>query len=304
MPPLGPLYGQTVFVDAALAMEPRIVFNAATHRDAIAMRWNDFVKMVNPIVGMSRGLDGSKESVIMSARKQRSRRSPGAGGARVRTRSRRLRREFPDTARAGRRLLGRTCRRPARRRPVGRRPGCADGRSMGRRHDGDRPLGHEGPGRHDAGPGALARVARLRGASLQGNWPEFAQQGKERITVRQLLAHQAGLFAIDEPVDRSVVADLDRLATVLARQKPAWEPGTAGVSRAQSRILRGEPAAPRGIPRTGRSGSSSTGRSRPASAKRCTSVFQRRFPTTVWPDSNRRALSPCSSVFRRASSST
>jgi CubicO group peptidase (beta-lactamase class C family) len=57
-------------------------------------------------------------------------------------------------------------------------------------------------------------------------WPEFAQQGKERITVRQLLAHQAGLFAFDEPVDRSVIADLDRLAVVLARQKPAWEPGT------------------------------------------------------------------------------
>ena len=57
-------------------------------------------------------------------------------------------------------------------------------------------------------------------------WPEFAQQGKEAITVRQLLAHQAGLFALDEPVDRSVVADLDRLAAVLARQKPAWEPGT------------------------------------------------------------------------------
>lgn len=56
-------------------------------------------------------------------------------------------------------------------------------------------------------------------------WPEFAQQGKERITVRQLLAHQAGLFALDEPVDRSVVADPDRLAVVLARQKPAWEPG-------------------------------------------------------------------------------
>ena len=44
--------------------------------------------------------------------------------------------------------------------------------------------------------------------------------------MRQLLAHQAGLFAFDEPVDRSVVADLDRLAVVLARQKPAWEPGT------------------------------------------------------------------------------
>lgn len=57
-------------------------------------------------------------------------------------------------------------------------------------------------------------------------WPEFAQHGKERITVRQLLAHQAGLFAFGEPVDRAVVADLDRLATVLARQRPAWAPGS------------------------------------------------------------------------------
>jgi len=57
-------------------------------------------------------------------------------------------------------------------------------------------------------------------------WPEFAQQGKEQITVRQLLAHQAGLFALDEPLDRDLVADLDRLAGVLARQKPAWAPGT------------------------------------------------------------------------------
>ena len=57
-------------------------------------------------------------------------------------------------------------------------------------------------------------------------WPEFAQNGKEKITVRQLLAHQAGLFALDAPVDKSTVADLDRLAVVLARQRPAWKPGT------------------------------------------------------------------------------
>ena len=57
-------------------------------------------------------------------------------------------------------------------------------------------------------------------------WPEFAQNGKGRITVRQLLAHQAGLYALDERPDRRVVADLDRLAELLARQKPAWEPGT------------------------------------------------------------------------------
>lgn len=57
-------------------------------------------------------------------------------------------------------------------------------------------------------------------------WPEFARQGKERVTVRQLLAHQAGLYALDEPLDRAIVTDFDRLAGVLARQKPAWEPGT------------------------------------------------------------------------------
>jgi CubicO group peptidase (beta-lactamase class C family) len=57
-------------------------------------------------------------------------------------------------------------------------------------------------------------------------WREFAQRGKGTITVRQLLAHQAGLFAFDERVDRSVIADPDRLAEVMARTKPAWEPGT------------------------------------------------------------------------------
>jgi CubicO group peptidase (beta-lactamase class C family) len=57
-------------------------------------------------------------------------------------------------------------------------------------------------------------------------WPEFGRDGKENITVRQLLAHQAGLFAFDERVDRSVIADLDRLATIMARQRPEWEPGT------------------------------------------------------------------------------
>ena len=56
-------------------------------------------------------------------------------------------------------------------------------------------------------------------------WPEFAQHGKGRITVRQLLAHQAGLFELDAPLDASIVADPDRLAILLARQKPAWPAG-------------------------------------------------------------------------------
>lgn len=57
-------------------------------------------------------------------------------------------------------------------------------------------------------------------------WPEFAQAGKAAITVRQLLAHQAGLFALDERPDLRLVADPERLAVVLARQRPAWPAGT------------------------------------------------------------------------------
>ena len=64
------------------------------------------------------------------------------------------------------------------------------------------------------------------GERVAAYWPEFARDGKDEITVRQLLAHQAGLFAFNEPVDRSLVADLDRLAEVMARQVPAWKPGT------------------------------------------------------------------------------
>ena len=51
MQPFGPLYGQSVFADVALASEAKIVFNAGTHTEAIAMRWPDFAKSVRPIVG-------------------------------------------------------------------------------------------------------------------------------------------------------------------------------------------------------------------------------------------------------------
>ncbi len=57
-------------------------------------------------------------------------------------------------------------------------------------------------------------------------WPEFAQNGKEHITIRQLLAHEAGLAVIEEPLTRQILADKDALAAILARQRPLWEPGT------------------------------------------------------------------------------
>jgi CubicO group peptidase (beta-lactamase class C family) len=57
-------------------------------------------------------------------------------------------------------------------------------------------------------------------------WPEFAQAGKQDITIRQLLCHQAGLCALDHVFAPEDLADLNHLAEVLARQKPAWKPGT------------------------------------------------------------------------------
>jgi Ala-tRNA(Pro) deacylase len=51
MPPFGPLYGQRVYVDALLAGEPEIVFNAGTHADAISMDYRDFAEIIKPVVG-------------------------------------------------------------------------------------------------------------------------------------------------------------------------------------------------------------------------------------------------------------
>ncbi len=58
-------------------------------------------------------------------------------------------------------------------------------------------------------------------------WPEFAAGGKGDVTVRQLLAHQAGVCAIDEPMDLDLLGDPDRVADAIAKQEPLWEPGTA-----------------------------------------------------------------------------
>jgi CubicO group peptidase (beta-lactamase class C family) len=56
-------------------------------------------------------------------------------------------------------------------------------------------------------------------------WPEFAHAGKHEITVRQLLAHQAGLAGLDRRLDAAQIADHDHMAAILARQAPAWPPG-------------------------------------------------------------------------------
>ena len=55
-------------------------------------------------------------------------------------------------------------------------------------------------------------------------WPEFAQAGKDEITLAQLLSHQAGLAALDDKVD---VLDYAAVIRALEKQKPLWPPGTA-----------------------------------------------------------------------------
>jgi CubicO group peptidase (beta-lactamase class C family) len=57
-------------------------------------------------------------------------------------------------------------------------------------------------------------------------WPEFAENGKERITVRQMLAHEAGLAAVDHPLTPRLLADPDAVAAAIAPQRPNWTPGT------------------------------------------------------------------------------
>ena len=74
-------------------------------------------------------------------------------------------------------------------------------------------------------------VANARGwldydAPVTRYWPEFAQNGKSAITVRQLLGHEAGLVLLDEALTIEKLRDLDYVARVLARQVPAWPPGT------------------------------------------------------------------------------
>ena len=74
----------------------------------------------------------------------------------------------------------------------------------------------------------LLHLLQERGLELKHRvaefWPEFAQAGKSEITLAQLLSHQAGLCALDTPVD---VLDYPAVIAALEKQAPLWLPGTA-----------------------------------------------------------------------------
>lgn len=58
-------------------------------------------------------------------------------------------------------------------------------------------------------------------------WPEFAAGGKARVTVGQLLSHQAGLPAVRKRLPAGAMLDHEVMSRALAAQEPWWPPGTA-----------------------------------------------------------------------------
>jgi len=57
-------------------------------------------------------------------------------------------------------------------------------------------------------------------------WPEFAHANKEKILVKHLMSHSAGLPGFDEKIPVEALYDWDRIIGLLASQKPWWKPGT------------------------------------------------------------------------------
>jgi CubicO group peptidase (beta-lactamase class C family) len=57
-------------------------------------------------------------------------------------------------------------------------------------------------------------------------WPEFAAAGKQDITVRVLMAHQAGLPAVRTPLGPGAFYDWELMTSLLAAEEPFWQPGT------------------------------------------------------------------------------
>jgi CubicO group peptidase (beta-lactamase class C family) len=56
-------------------------------------------------------------------------------------------------------------------------------------------------------------------------WPEFAQGGKERVEVRHVMGHTAGLPGWEGPLQPEDLADWEKCTSALAAQAPWWTPG-------------------------------------------------------------------------------
>lgn len=57
-------------------------------------------------------------------------------------------------------------------------------------------------------------------------WPEFAQAGKEKATVRMMLDHSVGVPVFRGPIEPGELNDWDRVIARMEAEAPFWEPGT------------------------------------------------------------------------------
>ncbi|MET9572547.1 serine hydrolase domain-containing protein [Streptomyces virginiae] len=71
-------------------------------------------------------------------------------------------------------------------------------------------------------------------APVGSYWPEFKAGGKERILVRDLLAHRAGIPALDRGLTPAEAADGVSGPRAVAAQRPFWEPGAGHGYHAQT----------------------------------------------------------------------
>ncbi|WP_433448185.1 serine hydrolase domain-containing protein [Streptomyces sp. CA-142005] len=63
-------------------------------------------------------------------------------------------------------------------------------------------------------------------APVAAYWPEFAAAGKEKVLVRHLLSHRAGLSGLREQHSLADLYDWELTTARLAATEPWWEPGT------------------------------------------------------------------------------
>jgi CubicO group peptidase (beta-lactamase class C family) len=74
----------------------------------------------------------------------------------------------------------------------------------------------------------LAEQGRLDpDAPVARYWPEFAANGKESITVADVLSHRAGLAHVEGAFTLDEVMAVEPVVRALAAQAPNWEPGSA-----------------------------------------------------------------------------
>lgn len=102
-------------------------------------------------------------------------------------------------------------------------------------------------------------------ASIAEFWPEFAQNGKDGVTIRHVLTHTAGIPGLPADVTPEELCDWDRICARVAGLEPWWKPGTSTAYHAHtfgyilgelvrrvtgrriSELLRTEIAAPLGV---------------------------------------------------------